>query len=172
MTAIRNAALGAGLATGILGKLTYDSKVKGKTVGLPGSVAHISTNDKLTLTDKKDSIEETGKESVKSRLKTLGAVATVGVATSFVTGVSKKATKYFNNFQQSINNNLAKVSISGENLNEILSNSKLYNKFNSLQTPAKAGLLAAGVVLSIIAPLTELAIESKAGYIEGQHENN
>lgn len=158
---------GTGLALG--GSAIY-KKVSGKPAGVPGSVAHIVTNEKLDNKAKAEVLKEQFVESTKDTLKLGGAVAGTATAASLITGNSEKAANVFNKIKSKIGDTLAKCSINGKNLKDIVKNTKVFQKFNSLPTPAKAGITAGAALLALAAPVVSMVSAQKAGYIEGKHE--
>lgn len=165
-----------GLAGGVLGSvgtmggLKLASKLTGKPMGLPGSAAHILTNDKLDKQAKAQVLKECTKESFKDIAKLTGAAGAAAGATAIATGCSNKAAGYAKQALASAEKLLSKVSINKKNLKTTIKNSSLYKNINKLPLTAKAAIAAGAAVLALAAPFASLASQSKAGYIEGKYE--
>lgn len=149
-------------ASAIAGKLT------GKTTGVPGSYAHITTNNKL---DNKRTVQnEITKECVKDTL-TVGGI-TVGTAAvgSLAVANSNKCADVFKKLTEKASEFLGNSTINGTNVKDAIKNTKVFEKLNSLPMAAKAGIAAGAVALAVVAPLAQIVTSAKAGYIEGKHE--
>ncbi len=165
-----------------------------KTLGAPGSLSHVLTNDKLD--NKGKVLVEQTKENNKNLLKLGGITVCAGAAASLATGCSKTLTNLLHQLKHWAGEKLSQVSISkipsnvkvdriifneaefikeqlntNKNLKDMIKNTKLFQKLNSLPTPAKAGLAVSAAILALAAPITALISSQKAGYIEGKHEN-
>lgn len=143
---------------------------KGKTMGMPGSLCHILTNNKID--NKNATISEMMKEGAKD-VATLGGI-TLGSAAAASLAVKKstKAADLLKDIISGIGEKLSKVTVNGENLKKIIKNNKLYTKFNNLPLPAKAAAIAGGAALALFTPIISLTSVQKQGYIEGKHELN
>lgn len=160
-------ATGVGLALG--GSKLY-TKATGKPAGAPASLAHIMTNDKLD--SKAAVLKEQFIEGTKDTLKLGGAAVGTAAAASLVTGNSAKVAGFVQKAQTKAGKLLSKVSINNANLKDIVKDTKVFQKFNSLPTPAKAGIAAGIALLAVVTPIFTLVQSQKAGYIEGKHEIN
>ena len=144
--------------------------VTGKTVGAPGSLAHITSNDNLSTKAKLSVLAEQGKEGLKDTFSLAGATATVAAAGSLAVANSNKCADAFKTLISKAGDALSKVEINGNNLKEAVKNTDLYNKVKSLPLGAKAAIAAGTVALAVLAPLYTAVAQSKAGYIEGKYE--
>ena len=167
MNVIAPVVAGTGFA---LGSAAIYKKVSGKPAGAPASIPHIITNDKLTNKAKAEVIKEQIVEGGKDLLKLGGAVAGTATVALIVTGNYEKAANVFNKIKSSVGNALAQCSINGNNLKDIIKNTQVFQKFNSLPTPTKAGITAGAVLLALATPIVSMVSAQKAGYIEGKHE--
>ncbi len=159
----------AGTGIGLGGSKLYQ-KISGKPAGVPGSIAHIVTNDKLDNKAKAEVFKEQFVEGTKDTLKLGGAVAGTATAASLITGNSKKAADVFNKIKSKTGEVLAKCSINGKNLKDLIKGTKVFQHLNSLPTPAKAGIAAGAALLTLATPIVSVLNAQKAGYIEGKHE--
>ena len=164
------------MTLGLVTPIMY-SKVTGKTIGVPGSISHTMTNDNLTKQAKAKTVLEGNKEACKDILSLVGTAASVGAATSLVTGCSNKAQTAFGSVKKSVANFCDKILLKGAgtmgqniSLKDAIKEMPVFKKFNSLPTPAKAGIIAGMAVLSVLTPLYSNIISAKAGYIEGKNE--
>lgn len=159
------------LGTGaVAGSVAIANKAK-KTLGAPGSMGHIMTNDKLDRKAKKEVLIEQNVESAKDMLKLAGASVGAAATTSLVVGNSKNVTNVAKNLKNTFAKHIEKFSFNGKNLKEIIKSTGLFKKFNTLSTPAKAGILAGAAVLALGFPLLILISAAKSAYIEAQHES-
>ncbi len=139
-----------------------------KTIGVPASLAHVLTNDKLDNNGKV--LAEQTKECFKDTLKLGGIAAGTGAAAALLSGSSAKAAKLFNSAKGKISGFLSKINYKGKSVKDIIKNTKIFQKYNSLPAPAKVGVAVAAAVIAIATPIASLVSAQKAGYIEGQHE--
>ena len=139
-----------------------------KTIGAPASIAHILTNDKLDSKGKV--IAETAKEGIKDTL-TLGGIAVgTGAAASLAAGNSTKVATAFKGLKDKLSGILGSINYGGKSVKDVIKNTKVFQKFNSLPAPAKVGLAVGAAALALAAPIVSMVSAQKAGYIEGQHE--
>ncbi len=139
-----------------------------KTLGAPGSLIHVLTNDKLD--SKAAVLAEQTKEGIKDTL-TLGSIAVgSGAAASLATGNSAKVAKLFKGAKDKLSGFLGKIEYNGKSLKNAIKSTKIFQRFNSLPAPAKVGLAVGAAVLGLLAPIVALISSQKDGYIEGQHE--
>ena len=137
-------------------------------IGMVASPAHVMSNKNIT--DKKACLRDITKQNVKDTLVLAGTVAGAGTAAVITTGVSNKAAGFVKNAISNAGKALSKVNIDGKNLKEMVKNSKLYTKFSSLPTPAKAGIMVATAASALIHPLWLVNSVSKGAKIEGNYE--
>ncbi len=150
------------------GVVIATAKAANKTIGAPGSLAHVLTNDKL---DKKGSVlAEQTKEGVKDTLKLGGIVAGTGAAAAAAVAKLPKANALFNGLKDKVSNLLGKFSYGNQSIKDLIKNTKIFQKFNTLPNPAKAAIAVGAAALALVGPLISLVSSAKAGYIEGQHE--
>ena len=159
---------GCGMA-GALGTIKLANKITGKPVGCKGSIAHVLTNDKIE--NKAACFNELNKECAKDTLKLTTATGVAAGAGAIATIASPKAKSFLQSAKTAIGNFLSNVSISGKSLKDIVKNTKVFTKFNSLPAPAKAAVAIGGAVLAAGCALLGISSASKAGYIEAQHES-
>ncbi len=138
-------------------------------IGMIGSPIHILTNKNIEgFSNKIGCLNETNKESFKSIGKGMVAAAAAGgvaAGTSAVLGKVKPNTleNISNVVKDTIKNITNKVSVNGKTLTEKISSSKIYSKFKSLPTPAKAAAAAGAAVLSLAALI--ITHSNKSAYI-------
>ena len=137
-------------------------------VGMKGSIAHVLTNDKIE--DKGACFKEMAKEGIKDTLVLSGVTAGTAGAAALATGCSNKAAGAFNQLKTKAGEILSKISVNGENLKDIVKNSSIYKKINTLPTPAKAAIAAGAAAIALVGSIMTISAQSKAGYIEGKHE--
>lgn len=159
----------AGIGLGVGGAKLY-TKATGKPAGAPASLAHIMTNDKLDKQAKVDVIKEQFIESGKDTLKIGATAAGVGGAAALAYAKSPKAASFLTNVKSTIADGLSQVSIGGNNLKDMIKNTKAFEKISKLPTPAKVAIAVGAGVIALVAPLATLVSSQKAGYIEGKHE--
>lgn len=152
-----------------LGATKLAGKISGKPVGCTSSVAHIITNDKIE--DKFECFKEINKEGAKDALKLTAATGVAAGAGALATVASPKAKSVLQSAKTAIGNALSNVSISGKSVKDIVKNTKVFGKFNSLPAPAKAAIAVGGAVLATGLTLLGYVSAAKAGYIEAQHES-
>lgn len=179
----------AGLGAGI-GAFAATSKASkkisektGKPVGCTGSYTHIMTNDKIE--NKKGTLAEITKESLKDTGNLLGATGIGAGAAALVTGVSKKAQKGLNNFISNVGKSLDKISVPSNliadsiegikapktiSLKDKVKFSGIGRKFLNATPAAKAAILAGAAILAVATPLVAINNAAKSGYIEAKHE--
>ena len=164
------------MTLGIVTPMLY-AKATGKTVGVPGSIAHTLSNEQLTKQGKAKTLAEQTKEQAKDILNLCGGVVTVGASTALATGCSNKVQATLHSAKEATAKVLDKVVLKGVglvgqdmSLKEVIKESPLFQKFNSLPTAAKAGIVAGMATLSLIAPIYSKITAAKAGYIEGKNE--
>lgn len=158
-------------------------------VGCIGSTAHVVSNDKIE--DKFETISEINKEASK----TMGKLGTISLASAGAAGLASKYTKKGSEFAQkslgklgsfldkvNVKSDVIKIFINPDNtakcsrgvvhtsLKEMLSDTKLGQKFVKSSMPTKAAAAAGLGVLLLGLPLAMLSSASKAGYIEAKHE--
>lgn len=155
---------------GTMGGLKLASKITGKPMGLPGSTAHVLTNDKLDKEAKKEVLKECTKEGFKDIAKMTGVAGAAAGAAAIATGCSNKASAVAKKAFAGAEKLLSKVSVNGKSLKTMVKNSNLYKNFNKLPMPAKAAIAAGAAVLAFAAPILGLSAQSKSGYIEGKYE--
>jgi hypothetical protein len=153
---------------GSLGAIKLQNKITGKPVGCQGSVAHIITNDKIE--DKFECFKEINKEGAKDALKLTTVSGLAAGAGALATVASPKAKSALKSAKTAIGNALSNVSISGKSVKDIIKNTNVFTKFNSLPAPAKAAIAIGGAVLAAGFALFEIMSAAKAGYIEAKHE--
>lgn len=179
----------AGLGAGI-GAFAATSKASkkisektGKPVGCTGSYTHIMTNDKIE--NKKGTLAEITKESLKDTGNLLGATGIGAGAAALVTGVSKKAQKGLNNFISNVGKSLDKISVPSNliadsiegihapetiSLKDKVKLSGIGRKFLNATPAAKAAILTGAAILAVATPLVAINNAAKSGYIEAKHE--
>ena len=172
---------GAGLA--LTTAKAYQNKT-GKPFGVPASVTHIVSNNKIE--DKKACVKEITKEGIKDSFVLAGSVATVGGATALATKFSPKFKGLLKQGKDFISSKLdnvilkgGKVVANGDGMKVIedislknkIKDTKIFQKFNSLPAPVKAGIAVATAALAVLAPTIATINAQKTGYIEGQHES-
>lgn len=146
-----------------------ESKIVDGPVGCIGSYSHLVTNDKIL--DKRGLDKTLLKEGAKDTLKLGVAVGVTAGAGALVTGLSSKAKGSFQSLISKTGDILSKVSISDKgNLKEIIKNTKVFTKMNSLPAPAKAAILAGGTVLAAGLSVLGSVSSAKAGYYEAKFE--
>ena len=91
------------MTLGIVSPIMY-AKATGKTLGVPGSIAHTMTNENLTKGSKVKTVFDVNKEACKDVLSLVGTAASVGAATSLVTGCSTKAQAVFSSAKKGVAN--------------------------------------------------------------------
>lgn len=139
-----------------------------KTIGAPASLAHVLTNDKLD--NKAKVLAEQTKEGIKDTL-TLGGIALgTGAAASLATGCSNKVATAFKGLKGKLSGILGNMNYGGKSVKDMIKNTNVFKKFNSLPAPAKVGLAVGAAALALAAPIVSMVSAQKAGYIEGQHE--
>ena len=117
---IQKALVDTAIVGGVLGSSACISKVSGKPVGAPASLAHILTNDKLDLKAKATVLGEQFVESTKDTLKLGATVAGVGGGTALAYAKSPKAASYLNEVKSEIANILSKASFNGKNVKDLI----------------------------------------------------
>lgn len=152
-----------------LGGSIAASKITGKPVGCKGSIAHVLTNDKIE--DKLACFKEMNKEGAKDTLKLTAATGVAAGAGALATVASPKAKSFLQNAKTFVGDLLSEFSISGKSVKDIVKNTKVFGKFNSLPAPAKAAIAVGGAVLATGLTLVGCVSAAKAGYIEAQHES-
>ena len=148
------------MTLGIVTPMLY-AKATGKTVGVPGSIAHTMSNNKLSKQAKIQTIAEQTKETGKDVLNVYGTAIGVGATAALATGCSNKVQGALHSVKKGVANLFDNI---------ILKELPTFKKFNSLPTAAKAGIIAGIATLSIVAPIYGRIIAGKAGYIEGKNE--
>lgn len=144
------------------------AKKTGTPSGTPGSLDHIVSNDKIV--NKRACFAEINKQAVKDTFE-IGALSAVAAAGSAVAVASSSSAKVgFNNFVSKVGKNLSKVSINDKSLKDIVKNTKVFNKFNSLPTPAKAAIVVGGGLFAILSLALNSMISGQSAYIEAQNE--
>ena len=164
------------MTLGIVTPMLY-AKATGKTVGVPGSIAHTLSNEQLTKQGKAKTIAEQTKEQAKDVLNLCGSVVAVGASTALATGCSNKVQAALHSAKKGVANLFDNIVLKGYgqlgqnmSLKDAVKELPTFQKFNKLPTAAKAGILAAIATLSIAAPIYGKIISAKAGYIEGKNE--
>ena len=150
----------------VLGATKLAGKISGKPQGMPGSIAHVLTNDKIE--NKGACYVAQLKEGAKDTLKLTAATGAAAGVASLAAGFSPKVQAGVKNIISKAGEGLAKVSVNGQSLKDTLKNSPAYGWFKALPSPAKAAVLAGAAVLSLGAFVA--LTSNKPGYIEGQHE--
>ena len=165
------------MTLGIATPIIY-AKATGKTVGVPGSLAHTMTNDKLSRQAKAKTVLEQTKEYGKDVFGLYGTAVGVGATAALATGCSNKVQAALHSAKKGVATVLDDVILKGAgnlgadmSLKEVIKEIPLFQKFNSLPTAAKAGIVAGMATLSLIAPLYSNIVSAKAGYIEGKNES-
>lgn len=153
-----------------MGSIQLAHKVTGKTQGIPGSLAHISTNDNLTKEAKMHVCCQQVKEGLKDSIQIAGLGVAAAAGGSLAVANSTKCAKAFEKLTTSVSEFLGKTTINGTNVKEAIKDTKVFKKLNALPTSAKAGIVASAVVALAISPIVNKVGAAKAGYIEGQHE--
>ena len=138
-------------------------------IGITGSVAHVATNKNLSKKDKAACYTEQYKEGLKDTAK-FTAVAGAAAGVGAIASKSGKFVNALKSVRHTVGEALSKVDVSGTNLKDAVKNSKVYTKFSSLPTPAKAAIAVGSAVVALGAPIFGLSQSAKAGYIEGKHE--
>lgn len=159
----------AGIGLGVGGAKLY-TKATGKTAGVPGSLAHIMTNDKLDKQAKGNVLKEQLIEQGKDTLKLGATAAGVGGAAALAYAKSPKAASVLTNAKSKIAEGLSKISVGGKNLKEIVKGTKIFDKFSKLPTPAKVAIAVGAGLVALASPIFLLIQSQKAGYIEGKNE--
>ena len=157
-----------GLAT--LGIAKLAAKKTGKPVGVPASLVHIYTNDKLDKQAKSEVQKETSKELLKTTGKLYSTSAIIGAGAALAAGCSRTVANSLHSAKIVAGEVLSEIAVSGTSLKEIIKANPQFQKFNALPTPAKAGIVAGFAALSLLAPIARNNASVKAGYIEGKHE--
>lgn len=158
-----------GVATGIGGSKIY-TKITGKTAGVPGSIAHITTNDNLTNEAKLHVFGQYAKEGLKDTIKLAGVTTAAAAGGSLAVANSTKCAKAFGKLTSTVSEFLGKTTINGTNVKEAIKDTQVFKKLNALPTAAKAGIAAGAAVLAMVLPIVSVNSAAKSGYIEGQHE--
>ena len=164
------------MTIGIVTPMIY-AKATGKTMGVPGSIAHTMSNDKLSKQAKAKTVLEQTKEYGKDALNLYGSAVCVGATAALATGCSNKVQAALHSAKKGVANLLDNIVLKGYgelgqnmSLKDAVKELPTFQKFNKLPTAAKAGILAAIATLSIAAPIYGKIISAKAGYIEGKNE--
>ena len=164
------------MTLGIVTPMLY-AKATGKTVGVPGSIAHTLSNEQLTKQGKAKTIAEQTKEQAKDVLNLCGSVVAVGASTALATGCSNKVQAALHSVKKGVANLFDNIILKGYgelgqnvSLKDAVKELPTFKKFNSLPTAAKAGIIAGIATLSIVAPIYGRIIAGKAGCIEGKNE--
>ena len=110
-------------------------------------------------------------------LNLYGTAVGVGATAALATGCSNKVQAALHSAKKGVARVLDDVILKGignlgtdMSLKEVIKEIPLFQKFNSLPTAAKAGIVAGMATLSLIAPLYSNIVSAKAGYIEGKNE--
>ena len=143
--------------------------ISSETVKLQAFKIVIITNDKIE--DKFECFKEINKEGAKDALKLTAATGVAAGAGALATVASPKAKSVLQSAKTAIGNALSNVSISGKSVKDIIKNTKVFGKFNSLPAPAKAAVAIGGAVFAAGLTLLGYVSAAKAGYIEAQHES-
>ena len=164
------------MTLGIATPIIY-AKATGKTVGIPGSIAHTMSNNNLSKQGKIKTVAEQTKEYGKDVLNLYGTAVGVGATAALATGCSNKVQAALHSAKKGVAKVLDDVILKGAgnlgadmSLKEAIKEIPLFQKFNSLPTAAKAGIVVGMATLSLIAPLYSNIVSAKAGYIEGKNE--
>lgn len=160
-------AIGTGAAVG--GSKLY-TKITGKPAGMPGSMVHILSNDKLDKKAKEKVILETTKEGYRDTAKLAGAAGLVAGAAAIATGCSNKIAGVVQEAYSGVGTALSNVTVKGNNLKEVVKNTGVFQKFKALPLPAKAAIAAATGLVALVLPIVSVCSAAKAGYIESKHE--
>lgn len=159
----------AGTAIGV-GSAKIYKKATGKSAGAPGSIAHIMTNDKLDKHSRATVLKEQAKEGLKDTLKVTGLSAGAAGVAALATAKSPKVSGLLSSAKSSVAGALESISVNGQNLKDMVKNTKVFEKFSALPKPAKAAIAVGATALAGLGTIYTLVSSSKAGYIEGKNE--